>query len=102
MVLDYIWTPAEGGAIASIVGLATIPFLIGILALISFVGVFVVQKFTANDPTGSALAKAFAMSVVAAVPFPVTGTIVGIPLLGWAGISAVQKAVPRLSRPNDN
>ena len=99
IVLDYAWTIPEEGAILSVVGLVTVPFLIAILGAICFVGVFLVQRFTANDTVGSALAKAFAMSVVAAIPFPVMGTVVGGALLGWATISAVQKGVPRLPRP---
>ncbi len=93
IVLDYLWTPAEEGAALSIVGLVTVPFLIAILAVISFVGVFLVQKFVANDQLGSSLAKAFAMSVVVAVPFPIMGTVVGGALLAWAGVGALQKAL---------
>ncbi|MEO8395094.1 MAG: hypothetical protein ABI700_19005 [Chloroflexota bacterium] len=89
IVLDTLWKPVEAGAAISVVGLVTVPFLIAILAIVSFVGVFLVQKFIANDALGSTVAKAFVMSVVVAVPFPVTGTIVGVPLLAWAGLSKV-------------
>ena len=91
IVLDYLWTIPEEGAVLSGVALVSTPFLIAIIASICFVGVFLVQRFTANDTVGSSLAKAFVMSVVAAVPLPITGTIVGVPLLAWAGVSALQK-----------
>ena len=91
IVLDYVWTIPEEGALLSVIGLVTVPFLIAILAGICFIGVFLVQRYTANDRVGSALAKAFVMSIVAAVPFPVTGTIVGGVLLGWAGLSAANR-----------
>lgn len=96
IVLDIVWTVPEGGAASSVIGLVTVPVLIAILAAICFIGVFLVQKFTANDSTGSAAAKAFVMSIIAAIPFPVSGTAVGSLLLLWAGVSAVQKFLPRL------
>lgn len=52
-----------------------------LICLIAFVvtgiGVFLVQKFTDEEDTSSALAKGFAMGVIAGVPTPILGTIVG-------------------------
>jgi hypothetical protein len=87
IVLDYLWTPVEIGFKVSGIGLIAVPLLIGILAVIALIGVFLVQKFVAYDPVGTAIAKAFVMAVLAAVPFPVMSTVIGGALLAWAGVS---------------
>jgi hypothetical protein len=89
ILLDYIWTLGEVSADITVVGIALEPFLIVTLALIDFIGVFLVQKFIAHDSTGSAAAKAFVMAVIAGVPFPVTSTVFGGALLTWAGVSFI-------------
>ena len=45
-----------------------------------------VQRYLAKDGWGASLAKGLVMGVLAGVPFQVTGTAVGIPLLAWAGL----------------
>ena len=45
-----------------------------------------VQHYLAKDDWGPAIAKGLVMGIVAGVPFQVTGTAVGIPLLAWAGL----------------
>lgn len=89
LCLDYFWTLGEVGTGATGVGIGLIPFLVIILGIIAFVGVFGIQKFVARDGILSSLSKAFAMAIIAAVPFPVASTAVGGILLSWAGLSAV-------------
>ena len=45
-----------------------------------------VQRYLAKDGWGASFAKGLVMGVLAGVPFQVTGTAVGIPLLAWAGL----------------
>ncbi len=47
------------------------------------------------------MAKGVAMGVIAGVPFPVTGTAFGVPLLAWAGLHEWIKLPPRKPNPND-
>ena len=44
-----------------------------------------VQRYLAKDSWGASVAKGLVMGIIAGVPFQVTGTAVGIPLLAWAG-----------------
>jgi hypothetical protein len=45
-----------------------------------------VQRYLAKDEWGASVAKGLVMGIIAGVPFQVTGTAVGIPLLAWAGL----------------
>jgi hypothetical protein len=45
-----------------------------------------VQRYLAKDSWGASIAKGLVMGVIAGVPFQVTGTAVGVPLLAWAGL----------------
>jgi hypothetical protein len=45
-----------------------------------------VQHYLAKDEWGPAVAKGLVMGIFAGVPFQVTGTAVGVPLLAWAGL----------------
>ena len=51
-----------------------------------FVPVFLIQKHLKNDSTGRALAFATLLGVLAGLPTPITGTIVGSGLLAWTGL----------------
>src|SRR5512137_962927 len=50
-----------------------------------------VQRYLAKDGWGASIAKGMVMGILAGVPFQVTGTAVGIPLLAWAGIHELVK-----------
>ncbi len=45
-----------------------------------------IQRFMAKDSWGVSIAKGLVMGVIAGVPYQVTGTAVGVPLLAWAGL----------------
>ncbi len=45
-----------------------------------------VQRYLAKESWGVSIAKGLVMGVIAGVPFQVTGTAVGVPLLAWAGL----------------
>jgi hypothetical protein len=56
------------------------------LGVVGAVTTALVQRYLARDEWGPAIAKGLVMGVIAGVPFNVTGTAVGVPLLAWAGI----------------
>ena len=45
-----------------------------------------IQRYLRRDGWGKAVAKGLAMGIIAGVPFSVTGTALGVPLLAWAGL----------------
>ena len=56
---------------------------VGVLGTVT---TMLVQRYLAKDSWGAAVAKGLVMGIIAGVPFQVTGTAVGIPLLAWAGL----------------
>jgi hypothetical protein len=50
-----------------------------------------VQRYLAKDSWGASVAKGLVMGIFAGVPFQVTGTAVGVPLLMWAGLHELIK-----------
>ena len=78
IVIDNLWNFADWAVIDWFL---TIP--------LSFLTVFAptlwIQRHKQGDGWGKAILKALFLGVVAAVPFSVTGTPVGLALLAWAG-----------------
>ena len=58
-----------------------------------------VQRYLAKDSWGASVAKGLVMGIIAGVPFQVTGTAVGIPLLAWAGLHEWVKLTPPKNKP---
>ena len=56
------------------------------VGVVCTVATTLVQRYLAKDGWGAAVAKGLVMGIIAGVPFQVTGTAVGIPLLAWAGL----------------
>jgi hypothetical protein len=56
------------------------------VGVVCTVATTLVQRYLAKDEWGPAIAKGLVMGIVAGVPFQVTGTVVGVPLLAWAGL----------------
>ena len=77
------------GANTVSLGLAT-PLICLIAFVFTGIGVFLVQKFTAEEDTGSALAKGFALGVLAGIPTPIAGTLGGGFAIAKAGIRAIR------------
>jgi len=74
--VDALWTLVDW---AALFWLISIP-----LSFVAcFVPVFFIQKFIHRDPFLRAFGVAVLCGVLAAVPFPVTGTIVGLAILAW-------------------
>ena len=80
LVVDNLWNLADWLVIDWII---TIP-----LSFVSvFVPTFFIQRLLKRDSVGQALGYAALLGVLAAVPFSVTGSTVGVALLAWLGIS---------------
>ena len=79
LVVDNLWNLAEFVVI-------DLPITVPLCFLCVFAGTFLIQRRRNRDSVGRALAKALFLGVIAAVPFSVTGTPVGLALLAWAGI----------------
>lgn len=90
LALDWIWSLLEGLVTLSFVGMIALPLLSFIIAVAGFTAVYSIQYFVAGDRGGEAFAKGIALGILAAVPFPVMGTAIGVPLLAWAGLSRLQ------------
>ncbi len=64
----------------------SIPITTVVVGALGFSATALVQRFIARDEWGASLAKGLVMGIVAGVPYPVAGTLVGVPLLAWAGL----------------
>ena len=61
-----------------------------------FLPVYLVQRHLKNDTKGRALTFATLLAVLAALPTPITGTLVGSGLLAWTGLGKIfGKSTPR-------
>jgi hypothetical protein len=57
-----------------------------IVTVFGTVSTMLIQRYLARESWGKAIAKGLAMGIIAGVPFAVTGTALGVPLLAWAGL----------------
>jgi hypothetical protein len=70
-----------------------------IVGTLGTVATMLVQRYLAKDEWGPAIAKGLVMGIIAGVPFPVTGTVVGVPLLAWSGLHKWVKLPPITGQP---
>ena len=80
IVLDNVF-----GVFELVDPLALILTSIGV-GVLGTVTTMLVQRYLAKDSWGASVAKGLVMGIIAGVPFQVTGTAIGIPLLAWAGL----------------
>ena len=80
IVLDNVF-----GAFELVDPLALVLTSIGVGAL-GTVTTMLVQHYMAKENWGVSVANGLVMGIIAGVPFQVTGTAIGIPLLAWAGL----------------
>ncbi|MDR3575951.1 MAG: hypothetical protein P4L50_18970 [Anaerolineaceae bacterium] len=91
VVLDNVFGLPE---IAEIVIPPAILLTSVIVGSVCTISTTLVQHYLAKDEWGPSIAKGLAMGIIAGVPFPVTGTVVGVPLLAWAGLHKWIKLPP--------
>ncbi len=92
VVLDNVFGVLE------LVDPLAILFTSAIVAAAGTVSTTLIQHHLAKDGWGKAVAKGLAMGIIAGVPFPVTGTALGVPLLAWAGLHEWIKFSPKQPR----
>jgi hypothetical protein len=80
VAVDNLWNLADWAVISWAI---TVP-----LSFVTvFFPVFLLQKTLKKDRTSKALAFAFLLGGLAAIPTSITGTPVGLGLLAWSGLS---------------
>lgn len=84
LFLDYAFFVQE----ITIIG---VPFTVLLAFLLSFTGVFLIQKYIDNENTGRSVAKAFFSGVVTGLPTPVFGTVFGSLILFVSGLSFLNR-----------
>ena len=94
IALDWVWFLVELPATVSLAFLPSLLPLSLLLGLVTLGAVTFVQHYLADEPWGNAVAKGVVMGIVAGVPYPVFGTVVGAPLAAWAGVHEIQKLLP--------
>ncbi len=60
-------------------------FISGGIGALGFLTTTFVQRYLAKDDWGASIAKGLVMGTFAGVPYPIAGTVIGAPLLLWAG-----------------
>lgn len=74
---------------------AAIPFSLPVTMVLALItcslSVTFTQRFLARDAWGPAVAKGFAMGILAALPYQVFGTTAGAVLIGWSGMAGLYK-----------
>lgn len=101
LVLDNIFGIFE---IVDPLALVVTSISVGVL---NAVATTLVQHYLSKEEWGPSAAKGVVMGILAGVPFQVAGTVVGIPLLGWAGLhewikmSGPKQKAPELSKPDE-
>lgn len=63
-----------------------LPILCFLAFVVTFPVVYVIQAKWSRDTTGPALGKAFLGAFMVALPFPITGTLLGAAILALAGL----------------
>ena len=76
--LDLLWSLFEGGIFASIVGILLAPLLMGVIFIICFIIVSLVQHNVSGDSWQKALTKGLVLGFLASLPLSIVGTILGL------------------------
>lgn len=91
LFLDYAFFGAE-------LEIVTIPIACLMGFILSFSGVFLIQKFIDEESTGRSIAKAFFGGIVTAIPTPISGTFFGSLILGISGLSFLGKFFGKITK----
>ena len=91
IILDWLWTIIEVPLTLSVAGIVAILPLSLTITVINWLAVTLVQRFVSHDSWGASISKGLVMGIAAGVPYPLTGSALGAPLLIWSGAHAIQK-----------
>ncbi len=84
-------------------GFMALPLMCILAFFISFILVYIVQIKWSRDAVGPALGKAFMGAFLVALPFPITGTMLGAAILALAGLPHHPvEIVKKLATPNSS
>jgi hypothetical protein len=72
-----------------------------VVGTLGTVTTMLVQRYLSKDTWGASVAKGLVMGIFAGVPFQVTGTAVGVPLLMWAGLHELIKLPIGKNKPQE-
>ncbi len=72
-----------------------------VVGTLGVVTTMLVQRYLSKDSWGASVAKGLVMGIFAGVPFQVTGTAVGVPLLMWAGLHELIKLPVSRNQPQE-
>ena len=86
ITVDLAFFGVNAATSAATLGLST-PLVCLIAFVVTGIGVFLVQKFTDEEDTGSAFVKGFALGVIAGIPTPIAGTVIGSAVIARSGLS---------------
>ena len=86
LTLDWLWLGVELPATLTGPGLLLVSMISGVICTAA---VTLIQRYLAGEAWGAAGAKGLAMGILAGVPYPITGTIAGLPLLAWSGLDSL-------------
>src|SRR4030095_841816 len=84
IVVHSLWNLADWAVVDWI-------FTIPLSFMTVFFPAIFIQRWVRQDGWGPAFAKALFLGTVAAVPFSIAGTPIGLGLLAWAGIRRLQR-----------
>lgn len=79
MAIDFLWTLTEWNAFTLVLTIPLSFLTVGIATGL-------IQRFVNKDTVGKSLTISFLLGFLAAIPTPITGTIVGVLILTLAGL----------------
>jgi hypothetical protein len=83
--LDWLIFGTEA-ALDFLTGFLAMPLLCSLAFFITFVVLYVIQTRWGGDKKGSAFGKAFLGAFLVAIPFPITGTLLGAAIIALSGL----------------
>jgi hypothetical protein len=88
--LSIIALDGTFGAFELVDPLALVFTCVGV-GVLGFAATTLVQRNLAHEGWGSAITKGLVMGILAGVPYPILGTVIGAPLLIWGGVDRLLK-----------
>ena len=69
------------------------------VGVVGTISTTLVQRYLSRDGWGVSIAKGLVLGILAGVPYQVVGSVVGVPLLAWAGLHEWIKISPPKRKP---